>query len=245
MATTPPCWFGLDAARRRLRSADEVLQLSHLFKEAGEIDAALELAGWGLDLKPEDGRLVAVIALARWLRDSAAALGKSKVAMRAAGVAFAHSLALEDYEAGKMLAAKEWPAHRRRFLACLETAEYARERTGIYFGEGMIDEAVRSVDVENALRDPANGVLLRLAEAAHASHGDWVIDIAQRLAANIMDTGQAGLYELAARWLEVAALSYDASDRFEDWITTIDGLIEKHHRKHKLRPLLTALRQRF
>lgn len=230
-------------ARKRFRSAAEVLQFARLLQEAGEVDAALELAEWGLNLKTEGDRLFAGIALARWLRGSAAVLGKGQVAVRAAGAAFEHSLALEDYEAGKMLAEEKWPALRQRFLACLAAPEYARERTVIYLGEGMIDEAVRSVDVENSLRDPTNDMLLRLAEAAHASHAGWVIDIALRMAVNIMDAGQSGLYDLAGRWLEMAALAYDASDRFEDWITTIDGLIEKHHRKHKLRPLLMALRR--
>ncbi len=83
---------------------------------------------------------------------------------------------------------------------------------------------------------------MRLAEAAHASHPDWVIDIAERMAGGIIETGQSGFYELAAQWLERAALAYDAAGRFEDWITRIDVLIEKHRRKHKLRPLLAALR---
>lgn len=50
------------------------------------------------------------------------------------------------------------------------------------------------------------------------------------------------MYELAVQWLEKAALAYDAAGRFEDWITRIDVLIERHRRKHKLRPLLAALR---
>ena len=29
---------------------------------------------------------------------------------------------------------------------------------------------------------------------------------------------------------------------FEDWITKVDALIEKHRRKHKLRPLFEARR---
>lgn len=62
------------------------------------------------------------------------------------------------------------------------------------------------------------------------------------MAVNIMDAGQAGFYELAAQWLEKAALAYDAGGRFEDWIERIDGLIEKHRRKYKLKPLLDALR---
>lgn len=57
-----------------------------------------------------------------------------------------------------------------------------------------------------------------------------------------MAAGQAGSYELAAQWLEKAALAYDAAGRYEDWLTRLDGLIERHRRKYKLRPLLAALR---
>jgi hypothetical protein len=31
-----------------------------------------------------------------------------------------------------------------------------------------------------------------------------------------MAAGQSGLYDLAAKWLEKAALAYDAAGRFED-----------------------------
>ncbi|MFB9984853.1 SWIM zinc finger domain-containing protein [Mesorhizobium kowhaii] len=231
-------------ARKRFRSAEEALQLSRLLKETGQVDAALELAGWGLSLKPEGDRLFGVVGLARWLRDSAAALGRDTVAVTAAGSAFEHSLSLEDFRAAEMLAGPGWAELRPHLLACLAAPTYAHDRTEIFLGEGMIDEAVRSVDVENTLRNPANDVLLRLVEAAHASHPDWVIDVAERIAANVMDAGQSGFYELAAQWLEKAALAHDAAGRFEDWITRIDALIEKHRRKHKLRPLLEALRPR-
>ena len=59
-----------------------------------------------------------------------------------------------------------------------------------------------------------------------------------------METGQSVSYELAAMWLEKAALAYGAAGRFEDWITVIDGLIDRHGRKHKLRALLAPLRVR-
>jgi uncharacterized Zn finger protein len=90
--------------------------------------------------------------------------------------------------------------------------------------------------------NPSNAIITQLAEVAHAGHPDWVIDIAGRMAGGTMEAGQPGLYYLAAKWLEKAALACDAAGRFEDWITRIDGLIEKHRRKHKLKPLLAALR---
>ncbi|MCZ7448280.1 hypothetical protein [Rhizobium rhizogenes] len=43
-------------ACKRFRSADEVLQLARLLKERGQIDAALEIAEWGLTLR-RDGEV--------------------------------------------------------------------------------------------------------------------------------------------------------------------------------------------
>jgi uncharacterized Zn finger protein len=57
-----------------------------------------------------------------------------------------------------------------------------------------------------------------------------------------MEAGAAGSYDRAAQWLRQAALAYEAAGRFEEWSAVIEGLIEKHRRKYKLRPLLEALR---
>jgi uncharacterized Zn finger protein len=79
-------------------------------------------------------------------------------------------------------------------------------------------------------------------DAAHASHPDWVIRLAVRRATRIMEAGAAGSYGLAAEWLKRAALAYDAAGRIDEWTAVIEGLIEKHRKKYKLRPLLEALR---
>ena len=104
----------------------------------------------------------------------------------------------------------------------------------------MIDEAVKSVDVESPLGNPRNQVLLRLAERparairTGSSH-------CERIADDIMRRGWPS-YGDAADWLQKAAQAYDAAGRRDDWIDKIDGLIEKYRRKYKLRPLLEALR---
>ncbi|MBU4529379.1 MAG: hypothetical protein KUA37_11595 [Desulfomicrobium sp.] len=229
-------------ARKRFRSAEEVLQLARLLMETGQIDAALDIATWGLELRDDDNRAYEKIGLARWLRDSASLLGRKEAALKAARLAFEASLSLEDFKAAAMLAGPEWTEQRPHLLASLAAADHAQDRTEIYLSEDMIEEAVRSVDLMNMPGSPSNPVLMRLAKAAHASHPEWVIEISERMAAGIMETGQSGLYELAAECLENAALAYDAADRYEDWIANIDVLIAKHRRKHKLRPLLAALR---
>ncbi len=232
---------GLGYARQRFRTANEVLQLSRLLNDVGQIDAALEFAEWGLNLEPE-GYFPGLLSLARWLRDCAAALGEGDVAVRAAASAFEHSFSIEDFEVAERLAGPEWTELRARLLAQLAAAKGARDRIKIYLREDMIDEAVGSVDLTNLIAIPSDTSLLRLAEAAYSRHPDWVIILADRMAADIMEAGHASLYELAAKWLEKAALAYDAADRVDEWQTKINGLIEKHRRKYKLRPLLEALR---
>ncbi|MDL2410260.1 hypothetical protein PY650_32585 [Rhizobium calliandrae] len=229
-------------ARKRFHSAEEVLLLARLLKQAAQIDAALDIAEWGLLLRRDDEVSHGAVTLARWLRDTAGLSGRHSLALVAARAAFERSLSLEDFRAAAALAGPEWASLRSRLLASLAAAKYARDRTGIYLGDGMVEEAVRSVDLMSMPGDPSDAVLMRLADAAHASHPDWVIEIAGRIADGIMESGQSGRYELAAKWLEMAARAYAAAARFEDWIARIDLLIERHRRKHKLRPLLEALR---
>ena len=231
-------------ARNKFRSAEEVFVFARLLKEKEEIDAALEIAEWGLSLRDDHGRAYGAIVLARWLRDTAGLSGRRALALVAARAAFEQSLSLDDFEAAASLAGPEWSELRSHLLVSLAAAEKARDRTEIYLNEGMIGEAVRSVDLDNMTGSPTDPVLMRLAEAAHASHPDWVIEIAERMANSIIEEGRSGSYEIAAQWLQIASLAYDAAGRFEDWIMKLDGLIERHRRKHRLRPLLEALRPR-
>ena len=105
----------------------------------------------------------------------------------------------------------------------------------------MIDEAVRAVG-EGREASPYSDVLMQLADAAHGSHPNWVIDLSERMATRIMDANQAGHYALAAQWLEKAAVAYEADGREDEWAGRVAALIEKHRRKYKLRPLLESLR---
>ena len=56
-------------------------------------------------------------------------------------------------------------------------------------------------------------ILLRLVSAAHTSHPEWVIEITERRATNMVEAGQSSQYELATLWLENAALAFDAAGR--------------------------------
>ena len=231
-------------ALKSFKDPDEALDLCKTLKDADHRDDALTVAEASLRLggDRDDDSLDSVVPLAHWLREFAAAARRPDLALKAAVAAFRGSLSLEDFDAVKSWAGSSWGEMREEILAILRDAEDAPDRTEIFLSEALIDEAVRSVD-ENDFKFGANDEpLMRLAEAAHASHSDWVIKLAMTHAMGIIEGNRAGDYELAARWLEKAALAHEAAGREDAWIACLDDLIERHRRKHKLRPFLQELR---
>ena len=199
----------------------EALDFARLLKAAGRDDAAFAIAEAGLLLHGGAADPTpwvpggSAAPLAQWLRDTAAEAGRDALARHAACAAFGHTLSVADYRAAQAVAGESWAALKGDLLTALMAAVHAADRLEILLDEGLIDEAVNC-----AGKDPRSSgndaVLLRLLEAAHASHGDWVIRIAEAKAAAIMESGSAGLYDRAAAWLERAALAYEAAGRIDD-----------------------------
>ena len=235
----------IEYALQSFKEPDEALALAKALREAAAHDDALKVADMGLGLAgdAESETYGSVVPLAHWLRDYAGGMGKGAVALQAAKAAFEHSLSLEDFQAVQTWTGGTWGAVRPDLLAHLARAPYAYDRTSIYLSEGLIEEAVLSVDDQfgHSARDET---LMQLAAAAHASHPDWVIRLAMHHATGIMNANQAGHYELAAQWLEKAALAYQVSGREGEWKACLEKLIDRHRRKYKLRPLLEGLRGR-
>jgi uncharacterized Zn finger protein len=230
-------------ALKSFKKPDESLELAKALRNADQNDDALKVAEAGLRLASERDRdtLHSVVPLAHWLREYAGTMRKPDLALKAALAAFEGSLSFDDFSAVKSWAGNQWDKMRRDVLALLARARHASDRTEIYLSEGLINEAIRSVDgrFEYGTYDDT---LMRLAEAAHASHSDWVIKLAMTHATRIMEANDAGNYALAARWLEKAALAHEAAGREDAWMACLDDLIERHRRKYKLRPLLQELR---
>jgi uncharacterized Zn finger protein len=254
-------------ARDTFTLPGESLELAKVLRDAGRHEEALAIAEAGLRLgrsetgdddfggdEADDEELGAfetgledwrpessVAPLAQWLRDYAGPMGRRDLALKAARTAFEHTLSVEDFRAAEAWAGGSWEGVRKELLVSLKAARQARDRAEILLDEGLIDDAVCSVG-EGENYETSDDVLMRLMDAAYTSHPDWVIRVAERKAARIMEAGSAGLYELAAKWLQRAAQAYDAAGRIDEWSARIEGLIEKHRRKYKLRPLLEALR---
>jgi uncharacterized Zn finger protein len=227
-------------ALKSFKNPGEALELCKVLKNADHADDAIAVAESGLRLggRDDDEAADSVVSLAHWLRELAGAARKPDLALKAAVAAFRGSLSLEDFNAAKSWAGSSWIEMRDEIIGILRDAEDAPDRTEIFLSEGLVDEAVRSVDDD----DVDDETLLRLVDAAHASHSDWVIKLAMTQATAIMEANDAGNYELAARWLEKAALAHEAEGREDAWMACLDDLIERHRRKHKLRPLLQELR---
>ncbi|MDP4023278.1 SWIM zinc finger family protein [Methylobacterium sp. NEAU 140] len=222
----------------------ESLDLAQTLAAAGRRKEAVAVADAGLTLGQGQSRDDAdwhrggsPVPLARWLRETAT----GTCALRAARVAFARTLSRDDFDAVRKPAGRDWPSVRAELLAELVAAERAPDRPEILLREGLIDEAVASVR-DGPAHTVRDDVLLALMDAAHARHPDWVIGLAERRAARIMDEGATGSYAQAAEWLRRAALAYEADGRIDAWSARIEGLIETHKRKYKLRPLLEDLR---
>ncbi|WP_429809946.1 hypothetical protein [Ensifer sp. B1-9] len=238
-------------AHTRLTTHGDLLRLAEAVAAVGQLETAIDIAAWGLsrDGRGEDeenwrhrtGRSM----LARWLREKAHEAGNRDMMFKATQIAFEESLAREDFRVAKTLVApSDWPKLRELLLAALMAAPYAHERIEILLDEDLVAEAVACINLQETRffspRDPALG---RLAERALADHPDWVIVLACRMADPIMSEGRSSRYETAALWLGIAGRAHKVCGRFGQWLAHLDGLIEQHRRKHKLRPLLEGLRR--
>ncbi len=251
-------------ARKRFKAASEAHDFAKALRMQAQDAAAIAIAEFGLTVSEgkkrptpaadavmslDERREVdfGATALAHWLRDYAGAMGNSKIALKAAMFAFTRSRSKADFRAAELWAktkgaGKTWASVRTALLKELNEAPYASDRVAILLDEGLLDEAVQAAGQDGG-RAGDTETLMRLALKAATSHPDWVIHVCRRRADLIMNEGRASHYADAALWLESAAKAYSASGREANWQVLIEGLIETHKRKHKLRPLLERLRK--
>ena len=216
-----------------MATTDEALALAQALRGHNQPLEALKIAEYGLSLEG------AVQTLACWLRDFATEMNQPEIALKAAQVAFANSFSLENYQAAEAVAGEKWPAVKAELLDQLAGANYAYSRIGIYLYEGMVDEAIKTLDKQSYI---GYYELEPVVEAAWQSHPDWVIRQCKKQAESIMDSGKSKYYHHAIRWLEKTRRAYLGADRAEEWLTYLEGLISKHTRKYSLRPQLEGLR---
>lgn len=216
-------------------SPGDALAVAKALREHGEHRAALGVAERGLDLGGQDAYPLAV-----WLRDTAMAQGDRSLALKAARTAFAASISLTDYLAVQAVAGESWPILRKELLRQLREQKSGgiQGPVEVFLHEGLVDDAIKLVDRQGYAD---YGTLGRIADAAYASHPDWVIRQCLRQAEPIMDEGKSKYYHHALSWLEKARRAYLAAGRSDEWRTYCEGLISRHGRKHSLMPGLKAL----
>jgi uncharacterized Zn finger protein len=223
----------VDYGLEQLTTTEGAQVLAKALRERGELEPALEIAEHGLTL---EGRKA---PLASWLRDLAAGMGRPGQALSAARVAFEEEVSLAAYLRVRELAGEGWAAAQPELLdrARKVTSYYREGPVDILLHEGLIEDAIAVVN------EGASHMLVeRVVDAAMESHPDWVIQACRGQAEAIMDGGKAQYYDAAARWLGRARTAYRATGREGEWQEYLSELLRDHARKHKLLPMLKALK---
>ncbi len=233
----------------QLRTAEEALSLSRAFREQNDAERALRVAEHGLSLPSKwDSYRSAYSStaprpgeLAIWTRDLASELGQSELALRAARIAFEHELNLGSYLRAKEIAGESWDTLRPDLLTYLREhrSVLPEGHIDVFLHEGLIGDAVAAVEDVYEWHLKA-----RVADAATATHPEWVAATGRRIAFEIMDEGQSSHYDEAVAWLARAGAAERVLGHIDSWRSELDGLIAKHMRKYKLRPMLENLRRR-
>lgn len=218
-----------------LNQPSEVLSLAYVLVGQGEIDAALDVAEHGLSLDYDVG----MIELARWTRDQASAAGKNELALQAAQFSFTSSFGLTDYEVVQELAGNNWTTIKPDLLERLRKSLLTSKKIDIYLHENMLVEAMQALDDPGFAYDHD---LHRVIEATRKTHADWGIRKCRQKAEEIMNAGNSSMYETAVSWLGIARDIYQQEGRLGEWETYLDNLLETHHRKYKLVPMLRNIR---
>jgi len=222
----------IESGLQHLATAEAALAVAQALRGAGALPEALRLAEHGLTLP---GRHV---PLARWLRDLASGAGQPDRALPAAQAVLAEEPSLADYEALQALAGECWPALREeQFAALRQRRSYnPQAQVDIFLHEGLIDDAIASVDATTAAP-----LLDAVIEAAIATRPAWVIALCERLAGQIIEEGRAKHCSEAAHWLEQARAAAVGSGQIAAWRERLQSLLARHRRKYSLVPLLEAL----
>jgi len=221
--------YGLE----HLTTPEETLTLATALRERGDLENALRVAGRGLDLEGQGKAELAV-----WLRDLAADMGRTDVALTAALTAFRATLDLASYLRVQEIAGAAWPEYRPALLERLRAVRsyYPQGPVDVFLHEDLIADAIAAVN-----GGATHTLVERVADAAIATRPDWVIAASRKQAEDIMDGGKAQYYHAAAQWLARARDAYRAAAREPEWRAYRADLLVQHARKYKLMPLIKAL----
>nr|HID13820.1 SWIM zinc finger domain-containing protein [Anaerolineae bacterium] len=221
----------VDYALAHFTQAEEGLAMAQHLRKAGNLEGALTVAERGLGLEGYRHRLGV------WLSDAAASLGRGDLAVRARIVAFESCPSLENYQAVRRLAGDRWPELQSRLMETARASGVPDALVDILLHEGQVDEAIAVAD-----REAWNYHLLgKVADAAVATHPDWVIRVSQGQAEGLINRVQSKYYAAAVRWLKKARAAYRAAGRETEWRAYLTDLRQRHARKRTLMGMLKGM----
>lgn len=179
------------------------------------------------------------LELARWLRDTATALGQPARALPAARHVLETRPSLADYQALQAVAGDEWPVIRTELLERLRKSQsyYREAEIDIFLAEGLIDDAIAALERGHL----GHELVERVADAALATRPEWVMQAAFHQADRIIEPGKSEYYFSAAAWMRKAKQAAIAAGQEQVWRARMDEIRAEHGRKHKLMALLKPL----
>ncbi len=215
-------------AHQQMTTTEEALTLAQTLREQGELEQALSIANQGLALGGKSKHRLAV-----WTSELAESLDP-EIALQSRVTAFKLHPSLSDYLKLQELGGDRWASLRQELLTQLQSNSSflaVRAKAAIFLEEGMIDEAIATVD---QLSSYESDIIHSVMEAAVADRPEWVIENARRRAESIMNEGKAQYYYHAMNWLRKVRSAYLQLEQLEEWKRYRTALLKTHARKRKL-----------
>jgi len=219
-------------ANEEMTTASEAWTLAQTLREQGQLEEALKIAMKGLSLGGPHNYQLAV-----WASELAEGIDQ-ETALDARLKAFQLYPSLPDYLKLKELAGKHWAALQKDLLTQLrQNSSYpsVRAKAAIFLVEGLIDDAIATVD---QLSSHEVNAIHPVMDAAILHRPDWVIENARRRAESIIDAGKAQHYHHAIDWLQRVRAAHLQLGQMEEWKQYRTRILQTHARKSKLVSLL-------
>lgn len=200
-----------------------------------EHEHCFQIALYGLTLKGNR------VPLATWLRDHAWSMGHQIIALEAGEVAFYNEPTLKQYQRVIPIAGDHWHEVRDRLLEYARHAPFTVSSQGLvhlFLYEHLFTDAIEVLKADTSYTLVAQIVDATLEEQTEL---EWVIQACREQAEHIMNGAKASYYQAASTWLRKAHTAYHLLERDEIWQDYLHELVERHHFKSKLLPLLTSL----
>lgn len=230
--------LAVEEAQKLVTTSTEAHALAKTLLDQGEVESAFALAQRGLSLKERrtfySGS--AKPTLTPWLRDEAHKHGRPELALSAGQMALAEETTLSNYRALQMVAGDQWAAMKAEALELVARAGEADGQVDIFLHEGMYDKAIAAVDQAKWFSN-----IDKVIEAVKVDYPDWAFQQCCKQAESIMDAGRAKDYDVAASWLRRGRDIMLAADKRAIWDSYLNRVMDIHHRKYKLMPMLRAL----